>query len=372
MRRARKAARAPATWPPAAAVLAVLTLAAGAGTAATPAPPEPDTLAALGGILPPIVVDNFDELVKAASATCEALPRQLLFARTTAPELPLTEVVQYTRRARRSHRVLSAHRTLRAPPGERVVLYVPGWWNTPADASSQAIVRALMTRHRSVLLLDTRLSFCRGYISAVSSINPLSHLLFSFVKNLHKKGHSMSSIHLIGFSLGAHVAGMTGKLVKMKLNATIGQITALDPARPCFARADQRLERGDAEFVQVIHSSAGVLGIEEPLGHADVYVNGVPGKHPECEHKAISLECDHAQAWKLFAASAVNEKVLMGRQCANWGELLQNMCSGNETQLGYACRPDAHGMFLYKSRSKSKPPPAPRKPSRALRWPLAW
>lgn len=306
-------------------------------------------------------------------STGAALPQQLLFSRTTSFEIPLTHLVEFTQATRRSIRVQRAHDKLRLRIP--LVLYVPGWWNTPSDASSQAIVSALITKHSSVLLLDTRLSFCRGYIAAVSNIAPLSHLLFSFIENLHQNGYPISSIHLIGFSLGAHVAGMTGKLVRNKLNATLGRITALDPAKPCFASTEYRLEKRDADFVQVIHSSTGVLGLEEPLGHADVYVNGVAGKHPECSHKSISLECDHSQAWKLFSASVINKKTLLGRRCASWDELLRNQCTGNQTVLGYSCSSDEQGIFLYQSKDTKKP--AVRElqvynPFDFIKWPFNW
>lgn len=258
---------------------------------------------------------------------------------------------------------------------DALVLYVPGWWNTPTDTSSSAVVNALMTKHSIVHLLDTRLSFCRGYVTAVSNVSPLSHILFNFFRRLHKSGYPLTSIHIIGFSLGAHVAGLAGKLVRRKLNTTLGRITALDPARPCFARSEYRLDKGDAQFVQAIHSSAGVLGIEEPLGHADVYVNGLSGDHPECRGRTISLECDHAQAWKLYSASAMNENALTGRRCASWDELLQNDCSGQDTVLGYSCSSNAKGMFLYKSDLEHEPQFRQRElqvlnPFSLLRWPF--
>ena len=283
----------------------------------------------------------------------EAIPHQLLFERTTSLAAPQTQMLRFSRGGRRTLSVAGAAGRVRR--GDALVLYVPGWWNTPGDASSRAVVHALMTRHNTVHLLDTRLSFCRGYVTSVSNVAPLAHMLYKFFKTLHKSGYPLSSIHIIGFSLGAHVAGLTGKLVRTKLNSTLGRITALDPARPCFARPEYRLDKRDAQFVQVIHSSTGVLGIAEPVGHADVYLNGVSGKHPECSGRSISLECDHAQAWKLYSASAMDDKSLLGRRCASWDELLRDACSGSETVLGYSCSPAEHGMFLYKSEGKPKP-----------------
>ncbi|GFT78306.1 lipase domain-containing protein, partial [Nephila pilipes] len=70
-------------------------------------------------------------------------------------------------------------------------------------------------------------------------------------KNIH-----LQELHLIGFSLGAHLAGFAGKAIKTKLKGLIGRITALDPAGPNYYYADatQRLDATDASFVDVIHT----------------------------------------------------------------------------------------------------------------------
>lgn len=54
---------------------------------------------------------------------------------------------------------------------------------------------------------------------------------------------------------------------------------ALDPAYPGFdgPNSRRRLEKSDAQFVDVIHSNArgvrlNAVGLETPLGHADFYV----------------------------------------------------------------------------------------------------
>lgn len=81
---------------------------------------------------------------------------------------------------------------------------------------------------------------------------------------------------MIGFSLGAHVAGFAGAEQK-----SLHRITGLDPAGPLFEsqHPNSRLDESDAEFVDVIHSNGenlilGGLGSWQPMGTVDYYPNG--------------------------------------------------------------------------------------------------
>ncbi|XP_013171188.1 PREDICTED: lipase member H-B-like [Papilio xuthus] len=308
----------------------------------------------LAQLLPPLLGASLEELVRVASNSCDALPLDALYSQTHVPDIQL---IEYGQGSQLTYPLSVAHQRLRvllpaAPAASALPIYVPGWWNTPHDDSSTAIVTALLNRHETVLLLDTRPVFCKGYIASAAGVGGLAHRLYKFIKSLHAEGWPLSSVRLIGFSLGAHVAGVTGKLVRKHLHQRLERIVALDPARPCFARPSRwRLASGDASFVQVVHTSAGVLGLAEPLGHADVYANGVLAPQPECEDRsaAMALGCDHAQAWRLYAASVSDARVLSARRCANWAELNDGGCAGAETSLGYSCSADSRGLYLYKS-----------------------
>lgn len=73
--------------------------------------------------------------------------------------------------------------------------------------------------------------------------------------------------------IGAHVAGfMANNLAPYKLP----RITGLDPAMPGFAfvRDENKLDKSDAIFVDVIHTNAFLQGKVERCGHADFYMNG--------------------------------------------------------------------------------------------------
>lgn len=45
---------------------------------------------------------------------------------------------------------------------------------------------------------------------------------------------------------------------------------------PCFNEGERLngLQRGDAQFVDIIHTNVGILGIKEPRGDVDFFPNG--------------------------------------------------------------------------------------------------
>lgn len=108
----------------------------------------------------------------------------------------------------------------------------------------------------------------------------------------------LKDFHLIGYSLGAHIAGYAGNIVK-----GIGRISGLDPASFYFRDAEKsvKLDANDAEFVDVIHtdvSSRLGFGLKEAMGHVDFYPNG--GKNqPGCSHSNLKL-FRAAWSWYIF------------------------------------------------------------------------
>lgn len=64
-------------------------------------------------------------------------------------------------------------------------------------------------------------------------------------------------VHLIGHSLGAHIAGNVGRLMGGKL----GRVTGLDPAAPLYIQwSTDAIQLTDATFVDIIHTNGNALG----------------------------------------------------------------------------------------------------------------
>lgn len=114
---------------------------------------------------------------------------------------------------------------------------------------------------------------------------------------------------IVGHSLGAHIAGIAGKRVKL---GKIGTIVGLDPAAPLFRIKDvqSRLYKNDAEYVEIIHSNGHCLGMKTAIGKADFYVNG-GNEQPGC----FDDICDHGRSIEVFRESIAAENNFYAKPC---------------------------------------------------------
>ncbi|CAG2243585.1 Pancreatic lipase-related protein 2,Inactive pancreatic lipase-related protein 1 [Mytilus edulis] len=99
----------------------------------------------------------------------------------------------------------------------------------------------------------------------------------------------IDKFHLIGHSLGAHVAGYAGERL-----THLPRISGLDPADPYFQGTDikVRLDPTDADFVDVIHTDGSSIlslgmGAAQQMGHVDFYPNG-GSEQPGCPAGLLS------------------------------------------------------------------------------------
>ncbi|XP_076440985.1 pancreatic triacylglycerol lipase-like [Babylonia areolata] len=139
-------------------------------------------------------------------------------------------------------------------------------------------------------------------------------------------------MHIIGHSLGSHVAGYAGERL-----THLGRITGLDPAEPYFQNTDivVRLDPSDALFVDVIHTDGAPfystnmgLGMGVPCGHVDFFPNGGHDQ-PGCQDSAIThllneglvlgtkefVACNHLRSYHFFTESINSACPFEGYRC---------------------------------------------------------
>lgn len=167
----------------------------------------------------------------------------------------------------------------------------------------------------------SHLASWENYFAAAANTRVVGEHAATLVQAIQDVG--AGHIHLVGHSLGAHVVGFLGKKVQELGLGKLPRITGLDPAQPAFDLAGPggRLDHGDAEFVDVIHTNSGMLwngclSILKPIGHVDYYPNG--GSHqPGCTDICLDGEtctennindlikggCSHSRAKEYFIES---------------------------------------------------------------------
>ncbi|XP_075857893.1 phospholipase A1 member A isoform X2 [Microcebus murinus] len=204
--------------------------------------------------------------------------------------------------------------------GFRVLGTKPSW----VDKFVRALLRAA---DANVIAVDWVSGSTGIYFSAVENVVKLSLEISRFLRKLLALGVSESSIHIIGVSLGAHVGGMVGHFYKGQL----GRITGLDPAGPEYTKAslEERLDPGDARFVEAIHTDTDNLGIRIPVGHVDYFVNGGQDQ-PGCPTSIYAgysyLICDHMRAVHLYISALENSCPLVAFPCDSYRAFLAGQC----------------------------------------------
>lgn len=180
---------------------------------------------------------------------------------------------------------------------------IHGWTNTGKVAWYKLMKDSFFkTGPHNVIFVDWGLLAFKPYLEAIACIKPIAEIITDFLVDFKIKP---DKIHIIGHSLGAHIASFVGKIYFDKRGVKLGRITGNDPACPVFEDwwypGEERINKNVAKFVDIIHTNAGIYGIKNPAGHADFYPNG--GKvQPGCP-----VKIDHC---KIYLIKIENEKFL--------------------------------------------------------------
>ncbi|KAF7710514.1 pancreatic triacylglycerol lipase-like [Silurus meridionalis] len=168
----------------------------------------------------------------------------------------------------------------------------------------------------------------------------IAYMISIFGENFQQKPEN---VHIIGHSLGAHMAAEAGRRTPR-----LGRITGLDPAEPYFQGCPTlvRLDPSDALFVDAIHTDALPVvpylgfGMSQAVGHLDFYPNGGDSM-PGCEKNIISqivdidgiwegtrdfVACNHLRSYKYYSDSILNPQGFLGYPCSNYDMFESGQC----------------------------------------------
>ncbi|KAF7657982.1 hypothetical protein LDENG_00019750 [Lucifuga dentata] len=235
-------------------------------------------------------------------------------------------------------------------PDTQTFIVIHGWTVTGMFESwVPKLVAALYEREptANVIVVDWLTRANQHYPTSAAYTKLVGRDVAKFVTWIQKELQlPWERIHLLGYSLGAHVAGIAGGLTDHK----ISRITGLDPAGPTFEHADDQstLSRDDAQFVDVLHTNTRgspdrSIGIQRPVGHIDIYPNGgtfQPGCDIQNTLMGIALEglkglqnmdqiikCSHERSIHLFIDSLLNtQQQSMAYRCNTKEAFNKGMC----------------------------------------------
>lgn len=165
-------------------------------------------------------------------------------------------------------------------PSLPTYIFVHGFTQSYPDTDWLRRTRALFEKHsligkQNLIFMDWGTAAQGSYSQVAARTSGMGSFLANFLMKLFEMGADRRAVHIVGHSLGAHIAGFAGKRIRPR----IGRITGLDAAGPCFGKflsnsANDRLAHDDAHEVDVYHYDDSFLGLSGQIGQFDVLVNG--------------------------------------------------------------------------------------------------
>ncbi|KAK4886617.1 hypothetical protein RN001_002888 [Aquatica leii] len=172
---------------------------------------------------------------------------------------------------------------------------------------------------------------------------------------LHPRGIKADQIHIVGYSVGAHIAGVAANYLNPKIDGKLGRITGLDPSIVFYQRGNRSrdIDESDAHFVDILHTGAGILGQWGPNGHADFYING-GSSQPGCSSDTLfkTVACDHTKVTPYFIESIVTSKGFYAYPCPNLVSFLIGWCNPDDDEyvlMGEHVSQKARGIYYVRT-----------------------
>ncbi|XP_076647996.1 pancreatic lipase-related protein 3-like isoform X1 [Halictus rubicundus] len=240
-------------------------------------------------------------------------------------------------------------------PNKCTVFHIHGYTESCDKESATTVINAyLKATDCNVIAIDYRqIAGNINYIVDVLHVENVAKAIGNALNVMVEHGLNPNKIHIIGHSLGGQVSAHIG----FYTNFVIPRITGLDPAGPMYYTG-RYLKSGDAKFVVIIHTDAGLFGQIYSSGDVDFHPNGGHRPQPGCPliafGKSDERDCDHHRSWRYYAESVLNPNGFMAIQCTGIELFISGNCNReNVVPMGYATPTTARGNFYLHTNSQS-------------------
>ncbi|XP_011564547.3 inactive pancreatic lipase-related protein 1 isoform X1 [Plutella xylostella] len=249
--------------------------------------------------------------------------------------------------------------------GAPTVLYTHGFVETALKESVEVMVTAYLEARpgTNVVLLDwSNMAHGSYLLNAARNTKKVGIAAAEQFNKLLEAGLPLEKLHVIGHSLGSHVAGYFARELRNQYDKTVKRLTALDPAFPGFYPDGVMLEHvvaADAEFVDIIHTDAGCTGAPVRTGHVDFWPNGGKSVQPGCPKFApIPLSddnlCSHWRSWRFYAESVRTPRAFPASPADSYKKFKENPTPEvGVVYMGIDCDNSARGNFYLKTNGQT-------------------
>ncbi|CAH2245171.1 jg16741 [Pararge aegeria aegeria] len=214
----------------------------------------------------------------------------------------------------------------------KTVLYVGGFLDSPNFLFATAMANTYRDLNYNVLLLDTNMFTTMEYPRAARFMRPVGKHTAKMLIQLTNSGLDPKRLEIVGLSLGGQTASFIAKNYRDLTNVTVARITGLDPAGPCFRNLgpDDRIDKTDADFVDIIGTNIDGFGMAAPVGHVNFYVNGGEYQPGQILWDFCTVLCSHIRSHTLWMTALINPYKFVAVQCDSVQQARDKECFDRE------------------------------------------
>ncbi|KAM3966368.1 lipase member H-A-like [Aphomia sociella] len=235
----------------------------------------------------------------------------------------------------------------------KTMLYVSGYLDSPNFLSSRVFETIYRKLGYNIWLLDM-LKFMSMEYPLVARIVPtvgkhVGEMLYNLT--LHNPKFDPKKLEVVGFSLGGQTMSFIAKSYKALSGTKISRLTALDPMGPCFRNLgpERRLDKEDADFVELIGTNIDGYGFPYPVGHVNFYVNGGEHQPNDIVFMPCDMSCSHVKAYTTWFSAVQNPNSFIAMQCDSVQQARDRECYDRKPMvtnvLGLDVDKTKHGIF---------------------------